>query len=231
MATAPRGTSGAMFMHTLSVQSGNLNFLEACYHMYTADQEFPGTLLSTGTEDYYGPLVTNWAVFVKSAVCEHSLRLCLSSWVSLLSSDSAWYFNAGEFHFPVSGFTHMNTSNGVTFSAYRFHEMDPLTFQDGFQVGALQRAARCCRLGFTRLSWVLLCLPPVHVAHRRRRGRQRHQVHDSRQQRPSSGLAASVHHQHVHLGVHLVSGPTPSSVPSSLGWGAAYPENSGKKTS
>jgi hypothetical protein len=43
------------------------------------------------------------------------------------------YFNAGEFHFPVSGFTHLNTSNGVTFSSYRFHEMDPLMFSDGFQ--------------------------------------------------------------------------------------------------
>ncbi len=43
------------------------------------------------------------------------------------------YFNAGEFHFPVSGFTHLNTSNGITFSSYRFHEMDPLMFSDGFQ--------------------------------------------------------------------------------------------------
>jgi hypothetical protein len=33
-------TSGAgmMFMHTLAVTSQNLNFLEACYHMYTANQ-------------------------------------------------------------------------------------------------------------------------------------------------------------------------------------------------
>jgi hypothetical protein len=53
MANVSAGTSGALFMHSLSVQSGNLNFLEACYHMYTAGQEFPGTLLSTGTEDYY----------------------------------------------------------------------------------------------------------------------------------------------------------------------------------
>ncbi len=33
----------------------------------------------------------------------------------------------------MSGFTHLNTSSGVTFSAYRFHEMDPLRFQDGLQ--------------------------------------------------------------------------------------------------
>jgi len=93
--------SGLFFMHTLAVSSGNLNFLEGCYHQYTPyTQSFPGTVLSTGTEDYF---------------------------------DSAWYFNAGEFWFPVSGFTHMAQSNNqVTWSAYRFHEMDPLPFSNGF---------------------------------------------------------------------------------------------------
>eukprot|EP01006_Ploeotia_vitrea_P017924 TRINITY_DN49166_c0_g1_i1.p1 TRINITY_DN49166_c0_g1~~TRINITY_DN49166_c0_g1_i1.p1 ORF type:complete len:423 (-),score=54.08 TRINITY_DN49166_c0_g1_i1:764-2032(-) len=43
--------------------------------------------------------------------------------------DSGWYFNAGEFMLPVSGFTHRKMSkNLVTWSAYRFHEMDPLRF-------------------------------------------------------------------------------------------------------
>jgi hypothetical protein len=28
-------------MHALAVQSGNLNFLEGCYHMYQSGQEFP----------------------------------------------------------------------------------------------------------------------------------------------------------------------------------------------
>jgi len=93
--------SGVHFMHSLSVESGNENFLEGCYHMYTGDDEFPGTILSTGTEDYF---------------------------------DSAWYFNAGEFHLPVSGFTHYNAnSTDVTWSAYRFHEMDPLAFNNGFR--------------------------------------------------------------------------------------------------
>jgi len=89
-------------MHSLSVESGNENFLEGCYHMYTGDDEFPGTILSTGTEDYF---------------------------------DSAWYFNAGEFHLPVSGFTHFNANaTDVTWSAYRFHEMDPLGFNHGFRL-------------------------------------------------------------------------------------------------
>lgn len=48
--------------------------------------------------------------------------------------DSAWYFNGGQFWLPVSGFTHYNaTSTGVTWSAYRFHEMDPLPFDQGFK--------------------------------------------------------------------------------------------------
>ena len=48
---------------------------------------------------------------------------------------SGWYFNAGEFHMPVSGFTHIKTEKNVTeWSGYRFHEMDPLRFQDGFKL-------------------------------------------------------------------------------------------------
>ncbi|KAH3743638.1 DUF2961 domain-containing protein [Pelomyxa schiedti] len=92
--------SGVMFMHTLQVETDNLNFLEGCYHMYTGAQEFPGTVLSTGTEDYY---------------------------------DSGWYFDAGEFHMPVSGYTHYDsTITHIEWSGYRFHHMDPLQFNEGF---------------------------------------------------------------------------------------------------
>ena len=60
----------------------------------------PGVTISTGTEDYY---------------------------------DSAWYFSAGQFALPVSGFTHLNTTahgeyGEITWSAYRFHEMDPIVW-------------------------------------------------------------------------------------------------------
>ena len=102
VADIPSPASGLLFQHTLAVQSGNLNFLEGCYHMYTPyDQPYPGVLLSTGTEDFF---------------------------------DSAYYFNAGEFHAPVSGFTHLNQTGGVTFSAYRFQFMDPLPFKNGFRL-------------------------------------------------------------------------------------------------
>ena len=99
--SVPTG-SGIHFASSLIVKSGNMNFLEGCYHSYTPFNEaFPGTLLSTGTEDYF---------------------------------DSAWYFDAGEFQMPVSGLTHLNKTAGVTWSAYRFHEMDPLPFEDGLRV-------------------------------------------------------------------------------------------------
>lgn len=111
-------------MHTLQVGSGNLNFLEGCYHAYLdGNNEFPGVVISTGTE---------------------GLFIWDGNWL-LDYFDSAWYFNGGEFHLPVAGFTHYETtSDYVTWSAYRFltinvmilrfHDMDPLWFNDGFQL-------------------------------------------------------------------------------------------------
>ncbi len=80
LADVPRGQRGVMWMHTLSVASGNENFLEGCFHAYfpgatPALADFPGLVLSSGSEDYY---------------------------------DSAWYFDAGPFHSPVAGYTHIN---------------------------------------------------------------------------------------------------------------------------
>lgn len=100
IASLPSG-AGIFFMHTIAVKSGSMNFLEGCYHLIYPGQDFPGTLLSSGTEDYF---------------------------------DSAWYFNAGEFNMPVSGFTHLNTTDGIAWSAYRFHDMDPVVFSNGFQI-------------------------------------------------------------------------------------------------
>jgi len=101
IASASSG-QGVFFMHTIAVASGNLNFMEGCYHLLVGTQQFPGTLLSSGTEDFF---------------------------------DSGWYFNAGEFHLPVSGYTNYNkTSTGLTWSAYRFHDMDPIIFKNGFTI-------------------------------------------------------------------------------------------------
>jgi len=94
---------GAHWMVTMAVESGNLDFLEGCIHAYfDGNNEFPGVILGTGTEDYF---------------------------------DSAHFFNAGQYHMPVSGFTHLNqNSSYVSWSAYRFHDVDPLFFKNGFQL-------------------------------------------------------------------------------------------------
>ena len=49
--------------------------------------------------------------------------------------DSAFTFDAGQFHFEVSGFTHFKKQDNGTFelSAYRMHDMDPIFFTDGFR--------------------------------------------------------------------------------------------------
>jgi len=97
------GSSGVLFFHTLSAQSANLNFLEGCYHAYNP-RDAPFPGLTVSTgTEDY---------FV-----------------------SAFYFNAGEFHGSMSGFTHRNTSSTgeVSLSAYRFHDQDPIFFNDGFR--------------------------------------------------------------------------------------------------
>jgi hypothetical protein len=94
---------GLLLSHTLAVISGNLNFLEGCYHAYTKyEQEFPGLIVSTGTEDYF---------------------------------DSAFYFNAGQYHFEASGFTHYKqlSNNSLEWSAYHMHDLDPIFFTNGFR--------------------------------------------------------------------------------------------------
>lgn len=105
LAEVEKGKSGLLFMHTLSAFSANPNFLEGCYHFYSpADEKWPGLLLSSGTEDYF---------------------------------DSAYYFDAGPYHLPVSGLTHEHysgtTGANVSMSAYRFHEEDPIRFDDGMR--------------------------------------------------------------------------------------------------
>ncbi len=53
MVNVPSG-AGAHFMITMAVQSKTMDFLEGCVHAYfDGNTEFPGVLLSTGTEDYF----------------------------------------------------------------------------------------------------------------------------------------------------------------------------------
>jgi len=47
-----------------------------------------------------------------------------------------YYFNRGMYHFPIAGLTHKEQDADGTcrFSAYRFHEDDPIIFQKGFRL-------------------------------------------------------------------------------------------------
>jgi hypothetical protein len=49
--------------------------------------------------------------------------------------DSAYYFNAGQFHLEEAGYTHYrNVENaGLEWSAYRMHHLDPIFFTNGFR--------------------------------------------------------------------------------------------------
>ncbi len=44
-----------------------------------------------------------------------------------------YYFNRGKYYTSVAGLTHLDKEN-FSFSAYRFHEDDPLFFQDGLRL-------------------------------------------------------------------------------------------------
>ena len=137
-------------MTALAVESANKNFLEACYHLFTPhDQAFPGTVLSTGTEDYFDSAC-------KLHDDHHAQHLCVSKQPNVIGATD--YFDGGTFRFPVAGETHVNTTrpdgSGIVKwcvqlsaasvsplsspalrcplrSAYRFHEEDPIAFSDG----------------------------------------------------------------------------------------------------
>ena len=49
VASVPSPASGLIFLHSMAVASGNYNFMEGCYHLFSpASTEWPGQLLSTG---------------------------------------------------------------------------------------------------------------------------------------------------------------------------------------
>jgi hypothetical protein len=49
--------------------------------------------------------------------------------------DSAFYFDGGQFHFEVSGYTHFRqvSNTSLEWSAYRMHDLDPIFFYNGFR--------------------------------------------------------------------------------------------------
>ena len=99
VADVPKGTSGAVFLTTVWWDSASPNTIEGCWRAYTPrDAPWPGMVLSTGWEDYYG---------------------------------ASWGFIAGSFTTQLSGNTHWTTPENLRVSTYRFHDLDPLFFNDG----------------------------------------------------------------------------------------------------
>ena len=94
---------GLLFSHTLAVGSGNLNFLEGCYHAYTDyKQDFPGLIVSTGTEDYFAS-----AFYFNAGQFRHAM--------------------SGFTHYREF------SNRTLEWSAYRMHDSDPIFFSNGFR--------------------------------------------------------------------------------------------------
>ena len=86
---------GLVLLVALAASSSSYQFWEGCVHMYSPyKQPFPGTLLSTGMEDYF---------------------------------DSAFGFDTGRFHGPVSGCTHRKGGMPPNLA----HSGDPDCFTSG----------------------------------------------------------------------------------------------------
>ena len=99
IADVPAGTRGALFLTTIWWNSTSSNTIEGCWRAFTPRAApYPGMLLSTGWEDYYG---------------------------------ASWGFIAGAFTTDLSGNTYWTTPENLKVSAYRFHDQDPVFFNDG----------------------------------------------------------------------------------------------------
>ena len=96
--------NGMQFMLTMAVSSPSPTFLEGCFHAYAPpDQAFPGTVLSTGTEDYFD---SGWD---------------FASGLYRGSDAGLTHFNLSDYN-ATDGY---NTLAGnVSWSAYRIHDQD-----------------------------------------------------------------------------------------------------------
>ena len=64
-----------------------------------------------------------------------------------------YYFNRGRYATPVAGLTHYEPSKNE-FSAYRFHEDDPIFFRDGLRL--------TCRCGEELNGQMMFDCPPTN---------------------------------------------------------------------
>ena len=119
-ATTPGLTGSYVFASFLQLDSGNQNVLEGCYRVYNA--------FSNATADGRWP-----GVLIATGTEDYF--------------QSSYYFDAGPFHLPSSGYTHSSSDGrGSRMSMYRIHEYDPLLFDAAgfrltFRIGDLNDPA------------------------------------------------------------------------------------------
>ena len=102
VADVPSG-EGMLLSHSLAVISGDLSFLEGCYHAYPdRNLAFPGVISSTGTEDYFDS--------------------------AYYFNGGQFRFEVSGF----THFRQVNSSS-LEWSAYRMHDLDPIFFYNGFR--------------------------------------------------------------------------------------------------
>jgi hypothetical protein len=100
---------GLVYLVALAAQSASYDFWEGCVHLHTPHaQPFPGTVLSTGTEDYFD------SAFGFDAGLYH-------------------YPTSGCTH-REGGLPPGASTRALEVSAYRFHEEDPVAFSGGVRL-------------------------------------------------------------------------------------------------
>jgi hypothetical protein len=102
VADVPSGR-GLLLSHALAVSSGNIDFLEGCYHAYPdRNQSFPGVIISTGTDGYFDSA----------------------------SRFNAGEFRLEVSGFTLNREVVNHT---LQRAAYRMHDLDPIFFNNGFR--------------------------------------------------------------------------------------------------
>jgi len=101
--------AGLVYMLTIAASSRSYNFWEGCYRMFTPYSEpFPGTVLSTGMEDFFDS-----AYGFAAGPYRFQTSGCTHRVVSEADADGL---------------------HAASVSAYRFFEEDPLVFEGGVQL-------------------------------------------------------------------------------------------------
>lgn len=111
------GGPGALFLVVIQAQSKSLAYLEACMRAYMGP---PNKQAHNNNQDTDEPLR------LSSGLEDYFL--------------GTYYFDTGLYHADISGLTSFDKQNG-SFSAYRFHDRDPVFFENGLRL--------TCRCGET----------------------------------------------------------------------------------